>query len=100
MFEYKFNNGTGLRCWVAGWSNAGKNGEVTLVQQKVDVPIYDRRDCEIKMRENLSKKFRLVFNFISKHTGGMQWVWGRRIGECISNSEKYLPHTHWPLLSI
>ena len=53
MFEHKFDNGTGVRCWVAGWGSDDKGGNFSLVQRKVDVPIFDRHRCDNKMKEVL-----------------------------------------------
>jgi len=59
MFDYQFNNGTGVRCWVAGWGRDGEDGQFSFVQRKVDVPIYNRRRCENVMKQELSNRFRL-----------------------------------------
>lgn len=59
MFEHKFNNGTGVRCWVAGWGrDAAKEegGQFSFIQKKVDVPLYDKRRCELRLRQELSRK--------------------------------------------
>merc|ERR1712020_480125 len=59
MFDYKFNNGTGVRCWVAGWGRDGEDGQFSFIQRKVDVPIFDRSRCENVMKQELSNRFRL-----------------------------------------
>jgi len=62
MFEHKFTNGTGVRCWVAGWGrDASKDlgGKFSFVQRKVDVPIFNRGRCENRMKQELSNRFRL-----------------------------------------
>jgi len=58
MFNYEFNNGTGVRCWVAGWGRTeekDKGGEFSFIQRKVDVPIYNRNRCEVRLRQELTK---------------------------------------------
>merc|ERR1712012_378360 len=62
MFEHEFNNGTGVRCWVAGWGrDASKDlgGKFSFVQRKVDVPIFNRQRCENRMKQELDNRFRL-----------------------------------------
>ena len=65
MFDYTFNNGTGVRCWVAGWGRndeKSQGGKFSFIQRKVDVPIYhDRSRCEQRLREALggSRNFNL-----------------------------------------
>merc|ERR550519_2502561 len=62
MFDYKFNNGTGVRCWVAGWGRDREEkdgGKFSFVQRKVDVPIYDRGKCDNVMKQLLGKEFNL-----------------------------------------
>jgi len=59
MFDHQFDNGTGVRCWVAGWGRDGEDGSFSFVQRKVDVPIFNRRNCERVMKRELSNRFRL-----------------------------------------
>jgi len=59
MFDYQFNNGTGVRCWVAGWGRDAtkeQGGQFSFIQKKVDVPIYNRDRCEARLRQELSRK--------------------------------------------
>jgi len=46
QFSYRFNNGTGTRCWVAGWGKDRDNGQFQFIQRKVDVPLVDDNTCE------------------------------------------------------
>ncbi len=55
MFDYRFNNGTGVRCWVAGWGKDGENGNFQFIQNKVDVPLYDRGRCEQRLKQRLGR---------------------------------------------
>jgi len=59
MFDYQFNNGTGVRCWVAGWGrDAAKEqgGQFSFIQKKVDVPLYNKDRCEARLKQELSRK--------------------------------------------
>ena len=55
MFDYKFQNGTGVRCWVAGYGKDAENGKFSFIQRKVDVPIYDKNRCQTRLRQELAK---------------------------------------------
>jgi len=59
MFDYQFNNGTGVRCWVAGWGRDAtkeEGGQFSFIQKKVDVPLYNTDRCEARLRQELSKQ--------------------------------------------
>ena len=56
MFDYKFSNGTGVRCWVAGWGKDGVAGKFQFIQNKVDVPLFDSNRCDGAMREALRRQ--------------------------------------------
>jgi len=52
QFEYQFENGTGIRCWVAGW---GKNEfGWKPIQHKVDLPIVGARQCNRALKAALN----------------------------------------------
>lgn len=56
MFDFEFTNGTGVRCWVAGWGKDGNSGQFQIIQNKVDVPLMDstrRGECEAKLKRAL-----------------------------------------------
>merc|ERR1712113_57486 len=55
QFDYEFNNGTGVRCWVAGWGKDGINGSFHVIQQKVDVPLMRHDKCLLKMKAALGR---------------------------------------------
>jgi len=63
MFDNTFNNGTGVRCWVAGWGQETNK----MYQRKVDVPMYpDRNRCEQKLNNKLTQ---LGYDKIDLHPG-------------------------------
>ena len=37
QFDYVFNNGTGVRCWVAGWGKDEVDGSFQFIQKKVKI---------------------------------------------------------------
>jgi len=39
QFDYVFNNGTGVRCWVAGWGKDEVDGSFQFIQKKVKIPL-------------------------------------------------------------
>jgi hypothetical protein len=56
MFDYEFSNHTGLRCWVAGWGKDGVDGQFQIIQNKVDVPLMPRDDCQNVMQAALGRE--------------------------------------------
>ena len=57
MFNYRFNNGTGVRCWVAGYGKDKEKGDFSFIQRKVDVPLFsNRNECNNRLKSELSKK--------------------------------------------
>jgi len=63
QFDYQFSNGTGVRCWVAGWGKDSVTGQFQVVQNRVDVPLMDHDKCEARMTQalgrNAGRNFRL-----------------------------------------
>lgn len=55
MFDYQFNNGTGVRCWVAGWGKDSVDGQFQLIQNKVDIPLMSSRECGPKLEQALGR---------------------------------------------
>jgi len=55
MFDYQFNNNTGVRCWVAGWGKDGKSGEFQIIQNKVDVPLMRSGKCQDELTRALGR---------------------------------------------
>ena len=57
MFNYRFNNGTGVRCWVAGYGKDKEEGDFSFIQRKVDVPLFsNRNECNNRLKSELSKR--------------------------------------------
>lgn len=54
QFDYRFNNGTGTRCWVAGFGKDEFDGKFQVVQRKVDVPIVSRNNCNQDLKNALN----------------------------------------------
>ena len=70
MFNFQFRNGTGTRCWVAGWGKDGINGRFQVIQHKVDVPIYDFNQCESSLKQALRDQgSRNTANTLRMHPG-------------------------------
>jgi len=49
MFKYQFSNGTGVRCWMAGYGYSPDNDKPIFktVLRKIDIPIFpDNRKCK------------------------------------------------------
>jgi len=57
QFNYQFANGTGVRCWVAGWGKDGKGGKFQPIQNKVDIPIMSDGLCQRKLKNALGPAF-------------------------------------------
>merc|ERR1712156_996336 len=56
QFDYQFSNGTGVRCWVAGWGKNEYDGSFQFIQHKVDVPIVDDYKCNLALKRALNRK--------------------------------------------
>ncbi|CAB4060463.1 unnamed protein product [Lepeophtheirus salmonis] len=64
MFGNNFRNGTGSRCWVSGWGKDNVNGNFKVIQNKVDVPLVNNRQCESQLKRALSaRSTRIASNF-------------------------------------
>jgi len=68
MFDGQFRNGTGVRCWVAGWGRDRKNGDFQAIQHKVDVPIFDRRRCQNSLKRALQAVRHSTANTFKLHS--------------------------------
>ena len=64
QFDFRFNNGTGSRCWVAGWGKDKTDGSFQFIQRKVDLPLVERNNCQSRLRTALSRKTNSNSNFI------------------------------------
>jgi len=60
QFDYKFSNGTGVRCWVAGWGKNEFDGSFQFIQHKVDIPLVDSTTCNRNLKTALNKQRRGV----------------------------------------
>merc|ERR1719376_1822166 len=58
--DYQFNNGTGVRCWVAGWGKNEFDGSFQFIQHKVDIPLVDSTTCNRKLKTALNNQRRGV----------------------------------------
>merc|ERR1712008_309914 len=54
QFGHQFNNGTGLRCWVAGWGKNEVDGSFQFLQHKVDLPLVENNSCNNKLKNALN----------------------------------------------
>merc|ERR1712203_1075277 len=54
QFGYQFNNGTGVRCWVAGWGKNEVDGSFQFIQHKVDLPLVEKNSCNNKLKNALN----------------------------------------------
>merc|ERR1712058_75775 len=60
QFDHVFRNGTGVRCWTAGWGKDEFSGQFQFIQHKVDVPIVPDHKCNIALKTALNNKERGV----------------------------------------
>jgi len=60
QFDYQFSNGTGVRCWVAGWGKNEFDGSFQFIQHKVDIPLVDSTTCNRKLKTALNNQRRGV----------------------------------------
>jgi len=60
QFDYQFNNGTGVRCWVAGWGKNEFDGSFQFLQHKVDIPLVDSPRCNVALKKALNNQKRGV----------------------------------------
>jgi hypothetical protein len=58
QFSYRFNNGTGTRCWVAGWGKDSSTGSFQFIQHKVDLALVDNQSCQDKLKTALNSRKR------------------------------------------
>jgi len=57
MFDFQYRNGTGVRCWVAGWGKDAVDGNFQFIQKKVDIPLVPNRGkCESSLRDALARQ--------------------------------------------
>jgi len=56
QFDFRFNNGTGTRCWVAGWGKDQENGQFQFIQRKVDLPLVEFNRCSQALKAAMNKR--------------------------------------------
>lgn len=54
--RFQFTNGTGTRCWVAGWGKDGVTGQFQFIQRKVDLPLFEQTACEARLKSGLNQQ--------------------------------------------
>jgi len=56
QFSHQFQNGTGLRCWVAGWGKNEIDGSFQFIQHKVDLPLVNSGKCDSQLKGALNRQ--------------------------------------------
>jgi len=56
QFDHVFSNGTGARCWTAGWGKDEFSGSFQFIQHKVDVPLVPASQCNLALKQALNQK--------------------------------------------
>merc|ERR1719328_1020343 len=56
QFGHQFNNGTGTRCWVAGWGKNAIDGSFQMIQHKVDLPLVENNSCNNRLKSALNRQ--------------------------------------------
>merc|ERR1712020_625972 len=54
QFDYQFSNGTGVRCFVAGWGKDEHDGSFQFIPKKVDLPLVNDNQCEASLQTALN----------------------------------------------
>jgi len=54
QFDYRFSNGTGVRCYVAGWGKDEYDGSFQFIPKKVDLPLVNDAQCEANLKAALN----------------------------------------------
>merc|ERR1711902_177212 len=52
----RLSDGTGARCWTAGWGKDEFSGSFQFIQHKVDVPIVPAAQCNAALKQALNQK--------------------------------------------
>merc|ERR1712061_596070 len=68
QFSYTFNNGTGVRCHVAGWGKDEFTGNFQFIQHKVDIPLMDDFRCNAALQLALNRRQQGVGNRFQLHS--------------------------------
>jgi len=56
QFDHVFSNGSGVRCWTAGWGKDEFSGDFQFLQHKVDVPLVPDYKCNSALKAALNRK--------------------------------------------
>merc|ERR1712209_206993 len=56
QFDYIFSNGTGVRCWVAGWGKNEVDGTFQFIQKKVALPLVPPQRCNNALKTALNNQ--------------------------------------------
>jgi len=56
QFDYRYFNGTGVRCWVAGYGKDEFTGDFQFIPHKVDLPIVDQASCQASLKSALNRQ--------------------------------------------
>jgi len=56
QFDFQFSNGSGVRCWVAGWGKDEYDGTFQFLQRKVDVPLVSSVQCNADLKLALEER--------------------------------------------
>jgi len=68
MFDHVFSNGTGVRCWVAGWGKNEFDGSFQFKQKKVALPLVQPSRCNTALKAALNQQRSGTGNRFQLHT--------------------------------
>ena len=68
MFDYQFANGTGVRCWVAGWGKDEIDGSFQFKQKKVSLPLVEPNRCNSNLKVALNNQRQGTGNRFQLHS--------------------------------
>merc|ERR1712113_1137042 len=72
QFDYVFNNGTGVRCWVAGWRKNEFDGSFQFIQKKVTLPLVPDQRCNNNLKVALNNQRQGTGNRFQLHSSEVQ----------------------------
>jgi len=68
MFDHQFANGTGVRCWVAGWGKDEIDGSFQFKQKKVSLPLVEDNRCNSNLKVALNNQRQGTGNRFQLHS--------------------------------
>merc|ERR1712029_540677 len=68
QFDYIFSNGTGVRCWVAGWGKNEVDGTFQFIQKKVALPLVPASRCNNALKTALNNQRQGTGNRFQLHS--------------------------------